>query len=91
MRYLWVLLLNGCALFGGLQTNATPEQIAANAKDKNASALCIAGPTPWGASKVVALGLDKSAIASGGVAVKGNCDEVSITAEPKPLKPETKP
>lgn len=93
MLVLAILTLGGCQHLLGPNANLTEGQIKAYAADKNATAICTVSPTPWGAVKIVVLSLDKSAIASGGVAADGNCDKVNIQAEPKPVAPpkDTKP
>lgn len=89
-----ILTLGGCAAFGmyGQARELSPEQLRALAADRNANALCLVAPSPWGPVKTVVLSLDKSAIASGAVSSEQNCDRVTIQAEPKvPAAPAKEP
>lgn len=79
------LSLAGCAGLGGAMS---PEQMAANAKDKNAVVACGQGTGPWG--KVVTVYVDSNRIADNNtVTVDGEC-KVTVTgtkAVPAAVKP----
>lgn len=90
-----VLLLSGCAGFGGLgQPNMSAEQLNAVTKDKNFSAACSNISGPWGAGKVVYVNVDKSVVVNGTIAVAPDCtvtmsNEATVRAAPvlAPVKP----
>lgn len=77
IRLLLLLALAGCA-------SMSPEQLAQNAKDKNAVVACGSGSGPWG--RVVTVYVDTNRIADNNtVSVDGEC-KVSVTGT-KATKP----
>lgn len=76
-----LVLLAGCAGLGA--PNLTAEQLAAAAKDKNASVACGTGTGPWGKVNTVYVNVDKASVANGQVAVDAEC-KVTITTQVKP-------
>lgn len=71
MRYaLIALLLSGCAAM-------SPEQLAAQAKDKNAIVACGVGSGPWG--KVVTVFVDTNKIAEQQSVTVDDACKVSVT------------
>jgi hypothetical protein len=89
MKYLpLVLLLSGCANFGGgAYENMSAEQIAALAKMKDANVACVIVNSPWGRGVTVFANVDKDVIQKGQVVIDTDC-KVTITNEkPGAAKP----
>jgi hypothetical protein len=74
-----VLLLGGCATGLGM-AGMSPEQLAAYAKIKDASAMCVKGMYAGVTVTTTAVNIDKGI--PSGMTVKDNC-EISFSAPPK--------
>lgn len=72
-------LLAGCAGLNGAPTMSA-EQLAAAAKDKNASVACATGSGPWGKVNTVFLNVDKSSLNAGNVSVDSEC-KITLSAD----------
>lgn len=77
----FIFLLAGCSMFQPKPT-MDAEQLAAAAKDKNASVACGTGTGPWGKVGTVFVNVDKASINSGSVTVDSEC-KITISAEQK--------
>lgn len=64
-------LLAGCGTFG--MNKMTPEQIAASARDKNASVACVYAEYIGGKATTVIVNVDQRVIETGGVAINNDC------------------
>lgn len=83
---LLIALLAGCAgTMPADPTHMSPEQLAAMAKDRSASAACTVVNSPWGVGRTIYVQLDKATIPSGNVTVGPDCT-VTITADPAAAK-----
>ena len=69
-------LLAGCAAM-------SPESLAAQATDKNASVVCAVGTGPWGKVVSTYVNVDKSSVTNGAVSVDADCKVTVTTAEKK--------
>lgn len=88
MKYVLVtLLLVGCANTPG---NMTPEQMTANAKDKNASAVCGNVFGVWGNGSSTYVNVDEAAKVGGRVEVTANKDGCTTIVDTTPVSPTPK-
>jgi hypothetical protein len=82
-----VLLTTGCAGMLTPTTNLSPEQIIAQAKDKNASITCGAGVGTGGKGTLLSLNLDKAVIVNGTLIVDPDCKTTITTTNAPAVKP----
>lgn len=66
----------------GCATTMSPEQMAQNAKDKNAVIACVTGTGPWGKATTVYVDTNKLAD-NQGVSVEGDC-KITATSSKSP-------
>jgi hypothetical protein len=71
--------LAACANLPGDPSNMTPEQLKANAKDKNSSVACSNGKTAAGNVTMVYVNVDQATKLGSQVTVQSDCS-VSVTA-----------
>lgn len=79
----FVLILVSSIALAGCAT-MSPEQMAQNAKDKNAVIACVTGSGPWGKATTVYVDTNKLAD-NQGVSVDGECKVTATSSKaPKP-------
>lgn len=89
-KALFIAIVASLGLAGCAGQVMSPEQIAANAKDRNAVAACGTGSGPWG--KVTTVYVDMNKLGDNqAVSVDGECKVVATSnravAAPVPVKP----
>ena len=85
-------LLSACASLPGDPANMTPEQLKANAKDKNSSVACSNGKTAAGNVTLVYVNVDQAVPLGSSVVVEADCKvTVQATIAYKPASAMVEP